>query len=221
MPDPDGRTTGRGYLRTALSVALFAAAMGYLEAAVVVYLRQLYYPQGFAFPLRLMERAVVLVELGREAATVAMLLALAVLAGRRWAERLAWFMTAFAIWDISYYVWLKVILDWPESWLTPDILFLIPLPWVGPVLSPVLVSLAMLVGAGLILHRLGRGGVFRPDFHEWLAVLAGAGLIFLSYVVDTRAGLPGAYHWEMLAGGLCAGLYGLLRCLWRSSDARA
>ncbi len=206
-------------------MALFAVAMGYLEAAVVVYLRGLYYPQGFVFPLRLMERSILLTELGREAATLVMLLTLAHLTGRRWNDRLAYFMVSFAVWDIFYYIWLKMLLDWPESWLTPDILFLIPLPWVGPVLSPVLVSFAMLAGAGLVLRRLEHGGVFRPNYHEWLAVLAGASLIFLSYVVDAGAGLhggvPGAYHWEMLAGGLCGGLYGLLRCLWRSSDAGA
>jgi hypothetical protein len=223
VSDPENESGGLSYCRIALTVALFAATMGYLESAVVVYLRGLYYPEGFAFPLRMMERSVLLVELGREAATVLMLVALAVLAGRRFAERLAYFMLAFAVWDIFYYIWLRLLLGWPQSWLTWDILFLIPLPWIGPVLSPVIVSLSMLAGAGLILHRLRCGGQFTPRPREWFFALSGAGLIILSYVIDTDAGmrgsLPAPYRWELLAGGLCAGFYALLRCLRRTRHA--
>ncbi len=208
------------YYRTALIVAVFATAMGYLEAAVVIYLRGLYYPEGFTFPLRLMEQRVLLVELGREAATLVMLAALACLSGRKLADRLAFFMLAFAVWDIFYYIWLKLLIGWPESWFTWDILFLIPLPWIGPVLSPLVVSLAMLSGAWFILRRLQGGGQFRPVPREWFFALSGAGLIFISYVIDTdaglRGGMPAPYRWELLAGGLALGYYALFRCLRRT-----
>ena len=42
--------------RTAL--LLYAVAMGYLEAAVVVYLRAIYYPEGFSFPLKPMDAGI-------------------------------------------------------------------------------------------------------------------------------------------------------------------
>jgi hypothetical protein len=38
-------------IKTIIWLAVFSMAMGYLESAVVVYLRKLYYPDGFKFPL--------------------------------------------------------------------------------------------------------------------------------------------------------------------------
>jgi hypothetical protein len=220
MTGPGDCPNGRNCCRTVFMVTLFASAMGYLEAAVVVYLRGLYYPEGFAFPLRLMEHQLLLVELGRETATLIMLVTLAWLSGRKLAGRLAFFMLAFAVWDIFYYIWLKLLIGWPESWLTWDILFLLPLPWIGPVLSPLIVSLAMLTGSWFILRRLQGAGQFRPVMREWFFALSGAGLIFLSYVIDTdaglRGGMPAPYRWELLAGGLALGYYALFRCLRRT-----
>ena len=84
--------------------------------------------------------------MGREAATLVMLLGVAMLAGTdRW-DRIALFCIAFGVWDIAYYVWLWVFLRWPPSLLTWDVLFLIPVPWVGPVVAPVIVSVVMIVG---------------------------------------------------------------------------
>ncbi len=61
-------------IRNALLLAVFALAMGYMEAAIVVYLRQLYYPQGFSFPLaNTMLEPVFVIELGRELATIVIL----------------------------------------------------------------------------------------------------------------------------------------------------
>jgi len=199
---------------------LFGITMAYFEMAVVVYLRELYYPGGFDFPLKLIGKHLLLVEIGREAASIVMLLAVALIAGRSFYERFAFFAVIFALWDIFYYVWLRVFLGWPEGLLDWDILFLIPLPWIGPVLSPVIVSLCLIIGAAFILKRLWAGGVFAPNFREWAIAAGGALLILLSYVVDQDAAqgfaMPESYRWELLAVGVAAGFYALARCLIRT-----
>src|SRR5262245_57041808 len=119
--------------------------MGFLEAAVVIYLRALYYPNGFAFPLVPIAPALAGVEVWREAATVVMLLAVGWLAGKNAAQRLAFFAYGFAVWDVIYYGALYATTGWPESLFTWDVLFLIPVPWVGPVGSAVLVACLMIV----------------------------------------------------------------------------
>jgi hypothetical protein len=128
-----------------IAVIVFAVSMGFLEAAVVVYLRELYYPTGFDFPLREMPLWLVKVEIWREAATIFMLAAIAYIASLNKWQRWGYFLMAFAIWDIIYYVGLKLWLNWPESLLTWDVLFLIPITWVGPVITPVLIAILMLI----------------------------------------------------------------------------
>jgi hypothetical protein len=119
--------------------------MALLESAVVVYLRELYYPNGFVFPLSPMKSVVILTELAREFATIVMLWTIAYVAGRNFSTRFAWFIIGFGIWDIFYYVFLYVFIQWPSSVFEWDILFLIPLPWYGPVIAPCLISVAMIV----------------------------------------------------------------------------
>ena len=205
-----------------LFLVLFGAAMGFCEAAVVMYLREIIYPEGFAFPLRMIGGRILAVETGRELSTVVMLTALALLAGKSFYERFAFFSLAFATWDIFYYIWLKLLLGWPESLLTWDILFLIPLPWIAPVLSPIIVSLCLIAGAVLILRRLWSGGVFELNLREWLIASGGAFLVFLSYIADLDAGKgfsrPAPYRWELLAVGVAAGYYALSRCLFRTRE---
>jgi hypothetical protein len=164
-------------IRNALLLAVFALAMGYMEAAIVVYLRQLYYPQGFSFPLaNTMIEPVFVIELGRELATIVILTVAAWLAGRNKLERLAWFLFVFGTWDIFYYLGLKVLLDWPPSLLTWDILFLIPFPWAAPVLAPLIVAASM-AALGLGLIGLGRKRRVRLGVNLWLALTAGAAVL--------------------------------------------
>jgi hypothetical protein len=115
--------------------------MGYMESSVVVYLRAIMYPDGFGFPLAPFDSHLAVTEIFREVATIIMLLGAGIIAGKTFPERFAWFIYCFAIWDIFYYVFLKALLGWPESFMTWDILFLIPATWVGPVISPIIVSL--------------------------------------------------------------------------------
>lgn len=126
--------------------------MALLESAVVVYLRELYYPNGFVFPLSPMKSVVVLTELAREFATIVMLWTIAYIAGRNFSSRFAWFIIGFGIWDIFYYVFLYVFIQWPSSLFEWDILFLIPLPWYGPVIAPCVISVMMIALGILILY---------------------------------------------------------------------
>lgn len=156
--------------------------MAYLESAVVVYLRALLFPNGFSFPLPPLQPLIIGTEIGREAATILMLLApAAMLAGRRM-QRFAWFLIAFGVWDIFYYVWLKVLLGWPESLLAMDILFLVPVPWVGPVLAPSLVSLGIICLGVFLLVGAERHGRFGMQWGEWFLCAIGAGAVLWSFM---------------------------------------
>jgi hypothetical protein len=193
--------------RTFAWIVAFGVAMGFLEAAVVVYLRLLYYPAGFDFPLVLLPAITVFVELGREAATIVMLWAVAALAGRNGAQRFAWFAILFGTWDIVYYVALKAVLDWPASLLTWDVLFLIPLVWTGPVLAPVIVSLGLLFGGWRLLERDARGLPLRLDRLD-RGLLGGsfAALLvafMLNHGVVVAGGIPREFPWWLFVAG-CA-----------------
>ena len=168
-------------------ITIFSVAMGFFEAAVVIYLRKIMYPAGFAFPLAPIEQGLALTEIFREAATVLMLLSAGILAGRYPAERFAGFIYCFAVWDIFYYIFLKVMVGWPESFMTWDILFLIPSTWVGPVITPVLVSLVMILLAGVIVYFSGRGIRVVLNLMEWTGLVTGSLILIVAFVWDYSA----------------------------------
>ena len=150
----------------------------------MVYLRQLFYPEGFTFPLATMSTDIYLTELLREVATIVMLVSISAAVGRSYYERLAYFLMNFAVWDIFYYVFLKVFLDWPATLLDWDILFLIPITWIGPVLAPVLCSLVMLGMTALILRFEEVGKLLPFNRVEWGGILGGSMIIFATFIRD-------------------------------------
>jgi hypothetical protein len=155
-------------VRRLVPVALFGIAMAYLEAAVVVYLRLL---MGIVEPARdaaAYNPVIAAVEVGREAATLVMLGALGWACGRNLQSRLGYFVFSFGVWDIFYYVWLKALAGWPGSLLTPDILFLIPIPWWGPVLTPVLIAFLMTASGTAAIALDDRDRPLRPAGFDWL-----------------------------------------------------
>ena len=220
---------GGGWIGRTLLVVLFAIAFGYVEASIVVYLRVIYDPvRAEVYPDRPPDSLLPLmtveqlresdplhvrrldIELGREAATMIMLITLASLAVRRRGEWIAMLMISFGVWDITYYVGLKAMIGFPASLLTWDILFLLPVPWLGPVLAPVIVSLSM-IGAGiLLLTRTGRGGPLHAHWYHWAGIVAGGFIIILSFCNDysrTMVGeLPGPFNWVLFAAGEAVGL---------------
>ncbi len=106
------------------------------------------------------------------------------MAGRNKLERFAFFIYSFAVWDLFYYVFLKILLDWPSSLFTWDILFLIPVPWVGPVLAPCIVSLSMILLAGLIIHFQKINVPVKIRTIDWLMLTAGSITVMISFMWD-------------------------------------
>ena len=194
------------YVKRLICISLFAVAMGYFEAAVVVYLRELFYPDGFSFPLKIMPEQLIVIEVFREASTMVILITVAALAAKKFWEWFGWFIILFGIWDIFYYIFLKATLDWPSSVIEWDVLFLIPIPWIGPVIAPALVALLMTaigISVTLLFHR---GYDFKPTLLSWILSLAATSSILFSFVRDTDAGLrqqiPEPYRYELLIAGL-------------------
>ncbi|HMG82833.1 MAG TPA: hypothetical protein VK559_07345 [Ferruginibacter sp.] len=165
-------------------ITLFSVAMGFLETAVVIYLRKMYYPNGFSFPLVPIGADIARVEFLREAATVVMLIGIGVIAGRTPALRFAYFIYCFAIWDIFYYVFLKLFINWPASFFTCDILFLIPIPWVGPVLAPCILSITMCLLALVIIYYSEKGYAVSIAYKEWRLLIFGSLVVLFSFTKD-------------------------------------
>ncbi|HYC83608.1 MAG TPA: hypothetical protein VEB86_00240 [Chryseosolibacter sp.] len=174
----------KAFSKTILIVVIFSVAMAALEGAVVVYLRALYYPDGFTVAFKVIDENILLVELMRELATIVMLVTIGMLAAKSFQHRLAYFLIAFAVWDIFYYLWLKAFIGWPESLLEWDILFLIPWTWLGPVLAPVICSLTMTVFAWAILRSSGTRTFSRV---AWLLWIAGTLAILFTFLKDYGA----------------------------------
>ncbi len=157
------------------ALILFGVAFGFVEAAVVYYLRTLIkFHEHYAFGhyrvllnlgfitfitpghSLLLTHRVSDVEIARESATIVMLGCVAFLAASSWRQRLGAFMVSFACWDLAYYLFLRVIDNWPRSLFTKDVYFLIPVTWIGPVITPIIISLALLIAGSYLYTQRGR-----------------------------------------------------------------
>jgi len=136
--------------RNLFIVSLFAISMAYLESAVVVYLRAMYGIEDLIRDINFETDIYTFIEIGREVATIVMLVLIGLIAGISWQKKLGYFFLSFGIWDIFYYIWLFIFIQWPKSLFEWDILFLIPLPWWGPVIAPILISI-LLISIGYLL----------------------------------------------------------------------
>jgi hypothetical protein len=172
----------KNFKKILLSVLIYSIAMGFLEAIVVVYLRDIYYPEGFKFPLMIIPDSTLRVEILREFCTLVMLISIAVLAGKNKLEMFSYFLFSFAVWDLAYYIGLKLILNWPSSFFTWDILFLIPIPWIGPVLAPVISSVLMIILSLIFLFIKRKDENFKIIMKEWILIFSGAVIIFISFI---------------------------------------
>jgi hypothetical protein len=227
-------TAGFHWKRIVIAIVLFGTAFGYLEAAVVSYLRALHEPArlrfhpsrqpGDLFPLLTLpqlrdsgtlQTQTLVIEIGREAATLVMLATIALAVARNAGQWAAAFVVAFGVWDITFYLFLKLLLDWPASLFTWDILFLLPVPWVGPVLSPVLVSAVMIVAGVWHLRCEARGKCVRLGRPEWTGLFAGAVVIVVAFAMDYRnilaGGMPQPFHWGVFWTGMAIGMGSYLR----------
>ncbi|MDA8122039.1 MAG: hypothetical protein M0Z38_05665 [Deltaproteobacteria bacterium] len=177
-------------------LVIFAAAMAFVEAAVVVYLRDLL-GGGPIFPMKYLSPKLLAVEIGREGATVVMLLCVASLPFRGGARRMGAFLLVFAAWDVFYYLWLRVTIGWPAGIAAWDVLFLIPLPWVGPVWSVLLICAGMIAFSVAFL-RTSEDAPFAPGLSGWATGVAGSLAVIATYILEWRkigygAGIPDAF----------------------------
>jgi hypothetical protein len=195
-------------------VIVFALAMAYLESAVVVYLREaLGVAADAVFPLDLSSTGlgqISWIEVGREAATLLMIGAVGWIAGRSPWERLAWAAVVFGAWDIGYYFWLWVFSGWPSGLGTWDLLFLLPLPWAGPVWAPVVVSLA-LIGFGLVMAARCRAGAdVHAGWGPFTSLMLGGVVVIVSFVLNAGVvldgGTPVDFAWPVFWLGMAIGV---------------
>jgi hypothetical protein len=155
-------------------MVIFGVAFAYIEADIVVYLRYLYYPDIISlFPLRSMDAEIFNFEVYREIATIVILSIVAYISSKKLLEIPFLFFFIFGIWDIFYYIFLYLMIQWPPSLLSFDILFLIPILWMAPVLCPVLISLT-LIGGSLFVLKKGYRWMNRINF-----IFASAGIILI------------------------------------------
>ena len=156
--------------RELLWTAIFAIAFGFVEAAAVIHLRAATgflpgYQGTLSDVARLssdafgqlksfgaLSKSLFEVEFFREIATIVMLVCVAQLVGKNHRCRWAIFLWIFAVWDVSYYAWLWILISWPLSFTTPDVLFLVPVPWLSQVWFPLLVS-SLTIGAVLLSRK--------------------------------------------------------------------
>ncbi len=225
--------------RTVAGIILFGTAFGYVEAAVVAYLRAIYspyhahyYPTAAAddlFPLMTLDQLHEMgpehetrlkIELGRELATILMLAGAAVMAARNMREWFAIFVACFGVWDITFYVGLKVLIHWPASLMTWDLLFLLPVPWVGPVITPVVVASSMIVMGLAVLWREYRGDPIKIGRGRWALILLGWVLLLVAFMADvantTNGGYPKTFQWLLFIVGEVTWLSAFLVALFKA-----
>jgi hypothetical protein len=205
-------------IRKALIISIWAMAFAFVEASVVEYLRAIYYPLssgGFQFPaltLEFIQRMGIehtkrlKIEVVRELCTLLMLVAVGMIAARNRREAWAYFMIAFGVWDIFYYVWLKIFLDWPAGMMTWDLLFLVPVPWVAPVLAPVIISIALIVSGLTVLFFEGKNEPLALRWRDWILLVTGGIIVIISFCWDypniMAGGFPHHFQWIVFFLGL-------------------
>ncbi|MDB6020524.1 MAG: hypothetical protein JWQ04_381 [Pedosphaera sp.] len=206
-----------------LTVAAYAVAMAWLESSVVFYLRTLSdrIDPHQTEPLPQVA-GLAGVELWREAATLFMLFAVGMLAGKNWRSRWGYAAIAFGVWDIFYYIFLKVIIRWPNSLTDWDLLFLLPLPWWGPVIAPVLIATLMILW-GTLASQWEHQRRFRSEWRAWGINFAGILLGLYVFMEDAirvagqgedalRMMLPTRFDWPLFAVALLLMTAPVLSC---------
>jgi len=167
-------------LKKLVILTLIAIIFAYIESAVVVYLRELYYPENILkiFPLKFFKDLDLKIELGREACTLLLLLAISLVAFEERDKRIASFFFLWGMWDILYYIWLKIFINWPQTLKDWDVLFLIPVPWIAPFITPVFYALSFIILSSWIILKDKK--INKPFF--LLLSFSGMFLGFISFI---------------------------------------
>ena len=196
-------------------VSLFAIAMGILEAICVVYIRKIIFPPDGNITNIPISNFNFTLEAIRESMTIIMITTLSILAAFNWRTRLATFFLAFGIWDIFYYVGLKIFLDWPATIMDWDTLFLIPVAWYSPIIIPVLISTYFIIGSIFIIINEGNGTKLKFSFSVVLLQFLGFVVWFYSFIKDSalisKSGYTNIeYSWALFFLGLIFGISSLI-----------
>jgi hypothetical protein len=212
------------FFRIVAAVIVFGVAFGFVEAAVVIDIRAIYepihrslhpsVPPGELFPLLTVDdlrrgpegsTQLLAIEVAREAATMALLAGFALGVGGGPLRIFAAFVAAFGVWDLVFYAVLKLLIGWPASFWTWDVLFLIPVPWTGPVIAPVVVAVTM---AACGVHTIARDTAGTPislTWLSWVGVLGGGLLILLAFCANWQSAVSGvvpeSFPWVTFAFG--------------------
>jgi hypothetical protein len=208
-----------------LTIVAFAAAFAYVEAACVVYLRESYGIDDVVRDLPQRADRLTAIEIGREAATIVILLTAACVTGRRLQDRAGYFVLAFGAWDIAYYGWLTLIEGWPRSPLDWDVLFLIPLPWWGPVIAPVMIAAVMCIGGAAAVMQIERGIAWRLTRANVALAAIGVSIVLYTFMADAIAAIPdgaaaindvrpSAFMWPLFVLGYALLSWAGLRATW-------
>jgi len=204
-----------------LWVGLFAIAMAYIESATVVYIRRIYDIGDLLLDIPLFDPTLAPIEVGRELATLAMLLAVGWAVGKTFQSRLGFTLFTFGLWDIFYYLWLKLLIGWPNSLLSTDILFLVPLPWWGPVIAPMLIAYLMAISGITLILRAEGGHFIKPKTHEIVLLSVGVLVLLYSFMrealhalpataIELSALRPNAFPWLFYAIGFSIVIFGIV-----------
>lgn len=136
-------------------LTVFATSMGYLETSVSYYQRIILgvSPSYNLSVLPLFTPKHLIVEQLREISTIIMLFTVGMLVGKTKIEKVAIFLFCFGIWDITYYIFYYVLIQWPMSLFTIDLLFLVPVPWIAPIILPITISVVMIIWSTYVIVR--------------------------------------------------------------------
>jgi len=126
-------------------LTVYALAMAFVEAAAVVSLKRLYFPGGWAAPFHPIPPEGLLLEKWREIATLVMIATVAFLGRPGLRDGIARGLWVFGIWDLTYYLVLRLLTGFPAGLADLDVFFLVPRPWIGPVWLPLAGSTACLI----------------------------------------------------------------------------
>lgn len=210
-------------------VGLFAIAMAYVESAIVVYIRRIYGISDLIIDIPPFDPVLAPIEVGRELATLIMLLAVGWAVGKSLQSRLSFTFIIFGVWDIFYYIWLKLFIGWPNSLFSPDILFLIPLPWWGPVIAPVLIACMMVAGGILVVLSTDKGRKIRLSKIDWMTFIASVLILLYSFMEDALSIMPAdvetlaqlrpiSFNWSIYIIGLVIAGYAVLHTTWSGNQ---
>jgi hypothetical protein len=220
-------------------MGILAVALAYTEACIVVYLRQaiaplrsVHFPAAASEPLPLLTLQqlreggdvyprLLVTEIAREITPLVVLLAAGWALARRKGQLAAFFLFGFGVWDIFYYVFLKILLGWPASLGTWDVLYLISTAWVAPVWAPLTVAATLVLAGASALYR-GERRSGRLAFLAWSAIAAGTALVLTSFFLRTGeafGSVPSKFDWPIFLCGWAMGVAGIVLLLRRSSRA--